>query len=169
MSNLDNKINALIKGVKAKCISSEEIFNGNFITLIRESYILPNNKILNRERIIKNKNKQAVIIIAITTENKFLIVSQNRINDIVSLEFPSGYVEKGENVIETTQRELLEETGYTSNNIKKIDSYYTSIGIDSSIVNIVIAYDCIKVSDQNLGETEYIKYNNNVIRSKKRC
>lgn len=158
MSNLDNKIKSLIKSVKAKCISSEEVFKGNFITLIKESYILPNNKILNRERIIKNKNKQAVIIIAITTENKFLIVSQNRINDIVSLEFPSGYVENGESVIEAAKRELLEETGYTSNNIKKIDSYYASIGIDSSIINIVIAFDCIKVSSQNLGETEYIKY-----------
>ncbi len=158
MSNLDNKIKSLIKSVKAKCIFSEEVFKGNFITLIKESYILPNNKILNRERIIKNKNKQAVIIIAITTENKFLIVSQNRINDIVSLEFPSGYVENGESVIEAAKRELVEETGYTSNNIKKIDSYYASIGIDSSIINIVIAFDCIKVSSQNLGETEYIKY-----------
>lgn len=158
MSTLDNKIKTLIKGVKAKCISSEEIFNGNFITLIKESYILPNNKILNRERIIKNKNKQAVIIIAIINKNKFLIVSQNRINDIVSLEFPSGYVENGENVIGAAKRELLEETGYTSDNIKKIDSYYTSIGIDSSIISIVIAYDCIKVSSQKPGETEYIKY-----------
>ena len=86
------------------------------------------------------------------------MVSQNRINGMTTLEFPSGYVETNESIIDATARELLEETGYTSNDIKQIDSYNTQIGIDSSIVNIVIAYNCIKTNKQNLGKYEYINF-----------
>jgi len=86
------------------------------------------------------------------------LVSQNRINGMTTLEFPSGYVEANESIIDATARELLEETGYSSNDIKQIDSYNTQIGIDSSIVNIVIAYNCIKTNKQNLGKYEYINF-----------
>ena len=76
---------------------------------------------MRRERIIKNKNKQAVIV-AITEDDKYLLVAQNRINGMTTLEFPAGYIEENESVTEASLRELLEETGYVSSNIKQIDS-----------------------------------------------
>ena len=155
---LNIKINKLINNTKGVFLSSECLYKGDFISLIQEKYLLPNNVVMTRERIIKNNNKQAVIVIAITKEGNYILVSQNRINGMTTLEFPSGYVEANESIIDTTARELLEETGYSSNDIKQIDSYNTQIGIDSSIVNIVIAYNCIKTNKQNLGKYEYIKF-----------
>lgn len=156
--NLNIKINKLINHTKAIFLSSEYLYKGDFISLIQEKYLLPNNVVMTRERIIKNNNKQAVIVIAITKEGNYILVSQNRINGMTTLEFPSGYVETNESIIDATARELLEETGYSSNDIKQIDSYNTQIGIDSSIVNIVIAYNCIKTNKQNLGKYEYINF-----------
>ncbi len=48
-------------------------------------------------------------------ENKFILVSQKRhaINK-VTLEFPSGWVDKNENPSKTSIRETFEETGYMS-------------------------------------------------------
>lgn len=155
---LENKVSNLFLNTKAKYLSTKTLFKGKFIDLIEEEYLLPNNVIMTRERIIKNKGKQAVIIIAITEDNKYILVSQNRINEMTTLEFPSGYIEKNENIIEASARELLEETGYTASYIEQIDSYYTQISIDSSIVNIVIAYNCGKTNEQNLGRYEYINY-----------
>lgn len=155
---LENKISNLFSNTKAKYLSTKTLFKGKFIDLIEEEYLLPNNVIMTRERIIKNKGKQAVIIIAITNDNKYILVSQNRINEMTTLEFPSGYVEENESIIEASARELLEETGYTASYIEKIDSYYTQISIDSSTVNIVIAYNCVKANEQNLGRYEYINY-----------
>ena len=155
---LENKINELMKKTKATLVSSKLLYHGNFINLIEESYMLPNKVIIKRERIIKNNNKQAVIIITITNDNKFILVSQNRINELTTLEFPSGYIEENETIEEASIRELLEETGYTSFEIKLLDSYYTQFGIDSSIVNIVVAYNCLKINKQNLGKSEYINY-----------
>jgi len=154
----NKKIENLTKITKAKLLSSNQTYNGNFIKIITEKYLLPNNKIIERERIEKNKNKHSVIIIAITKENKYILVVQNRVNSIVSIEFPSGYIEKNENIKEASTRELLEETGYYSQNIEIIDNCYSSISIDSSIINIVIAKDCQKITNQNISENEYINY-----------
>ena len=156
--NLRNKINHLINSTKAAYLSSKVLYKGKFINLIEEYYLLPNNILIKREKIIKNNNKEAVIIIAITNEDKYILVSQNRINELTTLEFPSGYVEENESIIAASSRELLEETGYESNNIKILDNYYSQIGIDSSIVNIVVASNCTKITNQNLGRYEYIKY-----------
>ena len=156
--DLDNKIKSLLYDTKAEKINIKELYKGNFITLLEEDYKLPNGKIIKRERIRKNNGKQAVIIVARTSDEKYLLVVQNRINGIVSVEFPSGYIEEGEDSIVAANRELQEETGYVSDNIVLLDSYYSSLGIDGSTINIVIADNAIKVSDQNLDDSEYINF-----------
>ncbi len=156
--DLDNRIKGLIHDTKAEKINIKELYKGNFITLLEEDYKLPNGKIIKRERIRKNNGKQAVIIVARTSDEKYLLVVQNRINGIVSVEFPSGYIEEGEDSITAANRELQEETGFKSDDIILLDSYYSSLGIDGSTINIVIADNAIKVSDQNLDDSEYINF-----------
>ena len=155
---LDNKINNLINDTKAEKINIKELYKGNFITLLEEDYKLPNGTIIKRERITKNNGKEAVIIVTKTSDDKYIIVVQNRINGIVSCEFPAGYIEEGESVIEAAKRELMEETGYTSDDIYQLDRYRSSLGIDGSIINIVVVNNAYKVSDQHLDESEFINY-----------
>lgn len=152
------KINKVINETTAELLSSEIIHQDKFITLVKEMYKLPNNKIISRDRVIRKNNKEAVLIIARTQDDKYLIVIQNRINGITSIEFPSGYIEENESIKLAANRELKEETGYISNDIYVLDSYYTQLGIDSGIVNIVLANNCVKVSDQKLDDSEYINY-----------
>lgn len=152
------KINKVINETTAELLSSEIIHQDKFITLVKEIYKLPNNKIISRDRVIIKNNKEAVLIIAKTHDDKYLIVIQNRINGITSVEFPSGYIEENESIEIAANRELEEETGYISNDIYILDNYYTQLGIDSGIVNIVLANNCVKVSDQKLDDSEYINY-----------
>lgn len=151
------KINKLYNDTKASFLESKTLYQGKFIKLIEEDYLLPNGIIMPREKIIKNNNKESVIVITITIDNKFILVSQNRING-VTLEFPSGYVEENETIFEAALRELQEETGYTSNNIELIDSFYPQPSIDNSIINIVIVKDAVLTNEQRLGNYEYINY-----------
>ena len=157
-NELENRIKSLIKDTKAEQINVKEVYKGKFITILEENYRLPNGNIIQRERIRKNNGKEAVIIVGRTSEDKYLLVVQNRINGIVSVEFPAGYIEEGEDVLVAAKRELLEETGYTSDGLYLLDTYRSSLGIDGSVINIVVANNVSLVSEQNLDESEYINY-----------
>lgn len=157
-NNLENKIKNMIHDTKAEQINVRELYKGKFITLIEEDYKLPNGAVIQRERITKNNGKQAVIIVSRTKDDKYLLVVQNRINGIVSVEFPAGYIEENEDVITAAKRELHEETGYESDDMYLLDSYKTSLGIDGSTINIVVANNCVKTSSQILDDSEFINY-----------
>ena len=152
-----NKIKDLYYKTKADVLDSKTLYQGKFIRLNEETYKLPNGRIITKERIIKNNNKEAVIIITETVNNTFLLVSQNRING-VTLEFPSGYIEEDENVFDAGLRELNEETGYTADDIVFIDSYYSTPGIDSAKVSIVLVKNATKTNEQHLDNDEFINY-----------
>lgn len=153
-----DRINELYKNVKGEFIQSETLYNGKFLSILRETYKLPNERIVNKEKVIKNNGKNAVIVVAITKDNKFLITFQNRIKDKLIAEFPAGYIEENEDVLEAAKRELQEETGYTSDNLFIVDSVYTSPGIDNSITYIVIANNSIKTCETKTDGTELVNY-----------
>lgn len=152
------KINELYKKVKGECIQKELLYSGKFLQILRETYRLPNENIVEKEKVVKNFGKNSVVIIALTKEKEFLITFQNRIQDKIIAEFPSGYIEKEEDAIEAAKRELYEETGYSTDDLFIIDEVYTSPGIDNSVTYIVIARNCIKTDGQSIAGSELLSY-----------
>ena len=110
---IKEKVDELIKKTRGEMLSRKEIFAGSFIKVFEEKYKLPNDRVVTKESVVKNNNKDAVIVITTTIDNKYLLVFQNRIDDVVSIEFPSGYVEENEDVLSAAKREVLEETGFS--------------------------------------------------------
>lgn len=153
-----DKINNLYKAVKGKFIKKELLYSGNFLSVLRETYKLPNKKIVKKEKVIKNDGKNSVIVIAITKDKKYIITFQNRIKDTTIAEFPAGYIENNEEPIEAAKRELLEETGYITDDLFIVDEAYTSPGIDNSITYIVIANNCTKTNKKSSNGTELVNY-----------
>lgn len=153
-----DKISELYKKVKGKFIQEEILYSGNFLQIFRETYRLPNENMVSKEKILKNGGKESVIVIAITQEKEYIITIQNRIKDKLIAEFPSGYIENDEDPIETAKRELKEETGYVSDDLFLIDEAYTSPGTDNSKTYIVIANNCIKTDEKSDDGTELVEY-----------
>ena len=153
-----DKINNLYNAVKGKFIKKELLYSGNFLSVLRETYKLPNKKIVKKEKVIKNDGKNSVIVIAITKDRKYIITFQNRIKDTTIAEFPAGYIENSEEPIEAAKRELLEETGYITDDLFIVDEAYTSPGIDNSITYIVIANNCSKTNKKSSNGTELVNY-----------
>lgn len=167
------KITKLYDKVKGNLTKEEILYSGDFINLIREVYSLPNNRTITREKIVKNGGKDSVIIVATDSNGNYILTFQTRINDKIIAEFPSGYIENGEDVIEAAKRELKEETGYVSDNVTIIDNSYYSVGIDNSICYVVRIKNSIKAFNVNPNENltygifteEELKYllNNNIM------
>ena len=167
------KITNIYEKVKGKLTKEEILYSGDFINLIKEVYSLPNNKTITREKIVKNGGKDSVIIVATDSNGNYILTFQTRINDKIIAEFPSGYIEDGEDVIEAAKRELKEETGYVSDNVTLLDESYYSVGIDNSVCCIVRMKNCVKAFNVNPNENltygifteEELKYllNNNIM------
>ena len=146
-----------LKVIKRKLVGED---NKGYIKVSHYNLLLNNNIIILRDKIIKgNGNGSAVVTLPITKDNEVLLVVQPRVvREGVLVELPAGYIEDNENPIESIKRELLEETGYISNNIKHLSSYYQDQGCSDAYNYAYLALDCEKIKEQNLDKDEFIRY-----------
>lgn len=157
---MKERLDLIVKNTKGKLLNTEKIFDGGFVKVYKEEYSLPDGRFITKQRISKNNDKDAAIVITRTKDNKYIIVFQNRTNNIVSAEFPSGYIEPNENILDGARREILEETGYfvAKKDIKLLDTVIPNIGTETSKVHIIYANNAYKKSSQKLDEDEFINY-----------
>ena len=94
---------------KETTVSSDLIYTGKTIQLRVDTVEMPNKGYQKREII---EHKGAVAIVAITDDNKIVLVKQYRKAVEKELyELPAGKIEIGENPLDCAIRELKEETG----------------------------------------------------------
>ncbi|MCL2440118.1 MAG: NUDIX hydrolase [Treponema sp.] len=109
--------------------------------------------------VIDTKDWAIVIPVIETPKGKqFLMVWQWRHgSQCLSLEFPGGVFEPGENPEEAAARELYEETGYKPNKIKKLGAFSPNPAMMSNTVHFFLAEDLIDTGKQKLDEDEYVE------------
>jgi ADP-ribose pyrophosphatase len=99
-------------------------------------------------------------ILAVTPENKILLISQFRIPvQKVVIEIPAGLIgdcATDENWETAARRELEEETGYTAEHFEKLTQGPTSAGLTSECSLLVRAIGVKKKGDQHLDGDEQI-------------
>ncbi|MFO7814431.1 MAG: NUDIX hydrolase [Halanaerobiales bacterium] len=139
---------------KEKILESDYIYEGNILKLRKDKVKLFNQHETHREVV---EHDGGVAVVPITAEGKILLVKQYRIAvDEIILELPAGKLEEGEDVEKCALRELEEETGYRSDNIKNLFYFYTTPGYSSEKLYLFIA-NGLKHYGQNLDRGEYIE------------
>ncbi|WP_282035403.1 NUDIX hydrolase [Metabacillus indicus] len=135
--------------------TSEKLFSGRIIDLYLEEVELPNGKTSTREII---KHPGAVAVLALTKDNKLVMVQQYRkAMERVLVEIPAGKLEKGELPEVTAKRELEEETGYTTKSLQHLISFYTSPGFADELVHVYYTDDLHVLEEKaELDEDEFV-------------
>ena len=96
-------------------------------------------------------------IIALDEQDRFVLVKQYRHGiDDLTLEGPAGVVEEGEDPLDTAKRELLEETGYSSDKWTTLGRVSANPAFMNNYCSIFLAENCKKTSGQNLDPFEEI-------------
>ena len=139
-----------------KTIATTQIFNGKIIKLQLDEVTLPNGETSKREII---KHPGAVAVIAVTDDNKILFVEQYRKPLEKSLvEIPAGKLEADEKPEITAKRELEEETGYTTDKLELVTSFYTSTGFADELLYIYYTDKLMPLKEKKaLDEDEFVE------------
>ena len=139
--------------MKEKTIKRKWIYKGRIISL-REDKVRLSNGVVSHREIIEHPG--AVIIIAVTKDNKIVMVRQFRKTaEKVLLEIPAGLAHKGESGINAAKRELQEETGYKAGRIKFAFKGYSSPGVSTEVMSFYLATQ-LERAEQNCDHDEMI-------------
>jgi ADP-ribose pyrophosphatase len=146
-----------------KVINRKSLWKGQFIETISISYKDHKGVLREWEAVSRLNTKGVVIIIPITKRKELILIKQYRpALDRYVIELPAGLVETNEDYIAAGKRELIEETGYSSEKLTLLTDGVMSTGINVEHWKIVIADNVEKASREILAtyksdENEYIE------------
>ena len=142
-------------GLGEDTLSSELVYTGDYFKVYRDTVSLPNGASSYREYL---KHPGAVMIIPVFDNGDVLVERQYRYPmRQVFVEFPAGKKDAGEAPLETAQRELLEETGYTAKNYNHITDIHNALAYSDEVIHFYIAEDLHDSGQQKLDDNEFVQ------------
>ena len=130
---------------------TETLFNGRYLRIRRRRHW---------EYAERTNAGSAVIVVAVTPDDKLLFVEQFRIPmDAPTIEMPAGLVgdlDAHDTMEEAARRELLEETGWLADEVKVLMVGPTSSGMSNELIAFVRARGLTRVHAGGGDETENI-------------
>ena len=123
-----------------KTISKNTIFEDKFGYKLRSDDVITPSGKSGKYTVLEGFS--VVSIVAVDSQKNIVMENVWRYPiDSVSFEIPAGKIEENETPLESAKRELLEETGYTSNNWREIAFYYSGNGVMNMPGHIFMAKD----------------------------
>lgn len=142
---------------KWKLLNSQVAFNHPWCIVRQDEIELPNGKII--DDYFVNIRPDIALVLPITPQQEIVFVRQYRhgVQEIL-LELPAGaFNPQQESPIDAAKRELVEETGYESNEWNYLAHLYDNPVKDTNQIHLFIAQDVQLNYEPNLDVTEEIE------------
>ncbi len=133
-------------------MKKKKVYDGKILGLSLYDVTVRGRK-LKREII---EHRGAAAMLAITKDNKVILVKQYRFPHGYVLEIPAGTLDKGERARTCAIRELQEETGYKAKKMEHFLTYYPSIGYNLEAIHCFLATGLEEVSGLKLDDDEIL-------------
>ncbi len=123
-----------------RTLSSETVFQGRVVKKLRVDHVLtPSGRKVTREIV---EHAPAVCIVAVDRDGRIVLERQYRLaTQETLLEIPAGGMDPDEDPLAAAQRELLEETGFTAREWKKLGGFYSAPGFCTEFLHLFLARD----------------------------
>ena len=153
-------------------VSREHLLQNEWIDIRQSRYRFPDGSEF--EPFYSYSRRDYVVIVASDTDGNYICVRQFRqgIKEVTT-EFPAGGIERtdgkdysdskgkgdisSEDALEAARRELLEETGYESDEWTHLLTVPSNATIADNYAHLFVARNCRLVADQSLDTTEFLK------------
>lgn len=121
-----------------RTLSSETVFQGRIVRKLRVDRVaMPTGREVQREIV---EHAPAVCIVAVDGEGRTVLERQYRLAaGETLLEIPAGGIDPEEDPLSAAKRELLEETGYTAREWKKLGGFYSAPGFCTEFLHLYLA------------------------------
>jgi ADP-ribose pyrophosphatase len=135
-------------------IDTALVYEGNFIQVHKDHARLPDGSIGMREYV---KHPGAVAILALLDNGNLVMERQFRYSPRQGfIEIPAGKTERGEDILITAQRELLEETGHTASEWTHLTTAWPCIGYSDEKIEYFLARG-LTYQARQLDEGEFLE------------
>ena len=123
-------------------IASREIYDGRIIKVRVDDILLTESGRQSVREVVEHA--PAVVIVPVDAEGNVLLVRQYRYAAKQTLlEAPAGIVEHGEDPDACAQRELAEEIGFASRNLRALGGFWASPGFCDEFLYAYLAKDLV--------------------------
>ena len=139
--------------LKELTVSSETLYEGKIVRLLKDKVALPNGKTSIREVV---DHPGGVGIVPVDKDGNVYLVRQYRyaVGSTV-LEIPAGKLERGEDPFLCAKRELGEETGFTAGEYVYLGNFYPTPGYCREKLHIYLALD-LTAGETHPDEDEFL-------------
>ena len=139
-----------------KKVRSEQGENLNILQVRHDWLEHPTSKAVMKRLVLESVDW--INVVAVTPEGKSVMVRQYRFGiGACTLETPGGMVDDGETPLQAAQRELLEETGYKSEDWSYLGAVEPNPAFHPHLCHHFLARNVEQVANLNLGPGEAIE------------
>jgi ADP-ribose pyrophosphatase len=123
--------------LKEQTVSREELLDGHFLHVVRDTVRLPDGATATREFVL---HPGAVAVVPLLEDGRIVLERQYRHpTGRVMIELPAGKLDAGEGALVCGQRELLEETGYVAREWAYAFTMYPTVAYSDETIEIWFA------------------------------
>ncbi len=134
-------------------VTSEQVYDGLFLTVNRDVVRLPDGRHTGREYVL---HPGAVMMIPLLPDGRVVMERQWRYPlERAFIEFPAGKIDAGEAAVATCDRELREETGYSAARFTFLCTIHNAISYSDEHIELFLAEDLTE-GESKLDEGEFL-------------